>query len=812
VGKRGDKRRTKAKDRKRRQAIPYEGFTFGPLTIERYGRYLRSSLDTSHPSYASFREAMRLEAPEVATRFARLREEFVELTEPYDAFDVLASLWLINVPRPVDTYKEWEDTGLAVACEMAATILICRESREGSRLGMPPGPDVLSRAQALVHDMVELSTFAVAQDTVGDAPPDDFDHIRTMARMHRLAVRGVSYDWQEEQTVLDLFDADGVREDVLAAAGFSASTALALSDKVFALGLDRLRARGAQARESVSAAIDDLHNAKAGRPLSDDRHAALLAPLEDLPVADGERQLRTVGIAWIGAAAGRTLSFSVSDVATYAGTEVKETKAFLDAFSATFNEFDGVPDIEVLRDRPLVRDDSGNYLCFSQHNLHWGIRRRVESALKGAGVKTFARYERHRRRVVEERALAALTSALRPDWSESNLRYRVTEDGKDKWPEIDGLLRLDSILMVVEAKGSSMRPSARRGAPASLRSWLEKEVSHAAKQARRASTALTGGGAAELCSASGKKRLSLPLDGARDAIEVVVVLEDLPVIGPSTWRLADANLIPRDPIPWVVSLHELEIICDLVERPSELIHYLQRRRRMDTSRRAWAMDELDYFAHYLMRGLFWLDAEEGTTVPPEQLLSHTEEIDAYYMYQRGERTKKAERPSQNHHRDVKELLDSLDGLDADGRLDAALGVLDMDSKSRRRIASGIKTLKRRSSLNGRSHDQTVVFDGWGATVMTVPPSEANDLPRLLQNYCLLKKYQCRANRWIGFGGFEGPPEPAQLAAVFDDPWTQDTALDKLVAELPSAQSGDGNFDARAHERQIRLSERRKSRR
>lgn len=291
-----------------------------------------------------------------------------------------------------------------------------------------------------------------------------------------------------------------------------------------------------------------------------------------------------------------------------------------------------------------------------------------------------------------------------------------------------------------------------------------------------------------------------------DAFEIVVVLEDLPTIGPSTWRLADAGFLPSDPIPWVVSLHELEVICELVERPSELIHYLQRRRRLDSTRRAWAMDELDYFAHYLTRGLWWPELAQDESVPPERLLSHTDELDAYYMYVRGDRTKKARRPGQDHHPAVKELLDLLDGLDVPGRLDAALGLLDVEAKARRRIATSLEKLKRRSAVDGQAHDLTLVFGDLGITVMTVPPTDAPDLVRDLHAYCTLKKHQQRAARWVGFGGFEGPPELAQTAVVFNEPWRPDAGLDLLVAELPTAGAPARKFDGRTYARELRRRE------
>jgi hypothetical protein len=99
--------------------------------------------------------------------------------------------------------------------------------------------------------------------------------------------------------------------------------------------------------------------------------------------------------------------------------------------------------------------------------------------------------------------------------------------------------------------------------------------------------------------------LTLNLDGIGHTFELIVVLEDLSSVAPSAWQLTDAGILPSDPIPLLISLHDLELICEIVERPTELIHYLKRRQRVDEMRCAIAPDELDYFMHYLLVGFFW---------------------------------------------------------------------------------------------------------------------------------------------------------------------------------------------------------------
>ena len=83
---------------------------------------------------------------------------------------------------------------------------------------------------------------------------------RANAIAHRLTVRSPSYDWQERATVMELFDHDTVREDVLAACGFTATAALTLQDAIIETGLQRLHERGAKAREASETLMAKVKN------------------------------------------------------------------------------------------------------------------------------------------------------------------------------------------------------------------------------------------------------------------------------------------------------------------------------------------------------------------------------------------------------------------------------------------------------------------------------------------------------------------------------------------------------------------------
>lgn len=751
-----------------------------------------SYLDHEDPHFEAFRDWSKQRYDAIPARLDEIRAELRELFAPFDAFDVLTALWMGNVPSDPETYRESDHKGLASAVELAASVLVERPDRGGSEPGRYPGHEALSPAMELMREYLADLSIWLLHDTYQAAADDDrdFAEVRGRSRGMRAAVRGVSYEWQERATVEQLFGTEQIRSDVAAATnGLGGIEALKLTDAAVEIGLDRLAERGDQARGFEALLLDELRRKRAGRPSREERLARMVEALSRLPEEVAARQAQQMALAWMAYESGVTMQFTSAELAEHAGVAMEAGQAFVDRFSTTFGAFEALErpvDLEDLRATPLLGDGEGRYVCISQHNLHWGIRPALEAAIKQVDQKTrrgaWKRYEHHRRRCVEQRAVDALTGSLSPDWSHATVEYETEVDGATVRVEVDGILRLDSALVIVEAKGASMRPSARRGARLSLESWLESELKRAAEQLARATRTFVEDPGVSVYDASGKP-LELDLHGIRHVFPIAVTLEDLPAVAPVAWQLARGGVLPADTLPWIVSLHELELLCELVESPTVLVHYMRLRQRLDRQQRAWAFEELDYFGRYLASGLFFDD-----DAPPTQLLSHTDQFDAWFAYARGERLTPAKRPQLKHHRQVRRLLECLDGLDAPGRLDAALAILNMNGDARQRLATRLRAMRRSSAKDHRSHDLTLFFDSWGVTAMTLPPERRDELPEVLRSYCTLKKHQHRADAWVGFGGWDGPPEPAQIVFVMTDPWTPDAKLDELVAELPTAQA------------------------
>ena len=417
MGKRGDKRRKKKREAKGAKRIPYESFSYGPLRLERYGRNMVTTLDQSSPEIERFREATREMFDGFPERYESDIARLAEMFAPHDAFEVIGYLWLSNSTANPETYKEWEHEGIPAAVELAAAVLLRRSARAGNRKQHGSKLDY-EAVGARLRELLVNRALRLMSDAAGTQdPPDAFAMTRANAIAHRLTVRSPSYDWQERATVMELFDHDTVREDVLAACGFTATTALTLQDAIIETGLQRLQ-RGAKAREASETLMAKVKNPP--EDPGDDSDAQVLRTLQEMEPAEAQHHIDAMLLAWIGHELGQTVSFTASDLAQLAGCDGQETGAYLSAFSIEFGEqpsHSGEIDIEDVRARPIVADGHGRYLCVSAPSLIWALRPFVEKALKEHDAAAFKRFEHHRRAMVERRATAALAKALREDWA-----------------------------------------------------------------------------------------------------------------------------------------------------------------------------------------------------------------------------------------------------------------------------------------------------------------------------------------------------------------------------------------------------------
>lgn len=273
-------------------------------------------------------------------------------------------------------------------------------------------------------------------------------------------------------------------------------------------------------------------------------------------------------------------------------------------------------------------------------------------------------------------------------------------------------------------------------------------------------------GTAEKVTDARGKPLTLDFGGVTRVLRIAVSLEDLSAVAPAVWQLGDVGLLPSEELaPWTVGIHELELICSMVERPAQLAHYILRRLRT-YRQRVWAMDEMDFWMRYLSHGLWWEDdAIEDRLM---QFASHTDALDAWAYGERGLRPK-AKRPRQKLDRRTRSLLDAIAATDAAGRIEAQMMLLEMSLEARAQITGEMRRAVQRCQRDGEVHRSSFVFGkDMAVTVEGVPSGPARNQPPALAERGIDLCDEHGLRRWLGLSATVGSSRVLTGMAVLSD--------------------------------------------
>jgi hypothetical protein len=738
-----------------------------------------------------FRDSFRRLAEEAPQKIAEIQRELIELLAPYDAFDVLANVWMVNTPTDPDNYRESDQESLMAIPDYLLLLTAQRGSREPTVDPVTPSlmrGELLEEINGHVRSVLELSSLHL-NEAVAHADESSFEQLRRRLVGRRMIVQGPGFPFQEREVIGRLFGSEAISATLLDTIGFTATDALALAEAVVGVGLDHFYERSRRVK-SLPKLVDTAFARGDGEQL--EKLGLDQDELKSMSRAQLRKTLKELGAGYAFLGLGTTMAVTAAQVAAAAQVDVVRATAFLDRFSIPFSQ----PPKTLLgmelisgRERPILRDASGNYLLASHMALLWSIRPALETSLKSGPA--WHRFERGRAEFVEGAAIAHFEAALPGSRAYRSVTFEVEEGGEKRSYEIDGLLICDTVMLIVEGKSGALSQAGRRGSPARLEKHLRELLVKAAGQADRAKRAL-GDPDHEFIASDGT-RIELP-EHVSEIFPIVVTLEDLSEVTTVIWELQSAGLLPETiPTPWALSLFELELIADLTEYAAMLIQFLRRRARLNVLKRVRASDELDWWVYYLERGLYFDKDLEGEEAPDGIFLqSMTDPIDAYYLWKRGVRTKRAPKPRQKLNGGLRSLLDALHAAGRTGYLEASAALLDLDLRGREEVVRGFRRIREMTSEDGGFHNFSFVVGGekaFGISFFTGPGDDLGPLEDRLRAYSLAKKYQCQADRWIGFGWAAGTRYAIDLVALVLFDWRQEDELDDLLEEMnldPSA--------------------------
>lgn len=584
-----------------------------------------------------------------------------------------------------------------------------------------------------------------------------------------ISLRNPVYPHMLLDTLRGLFGDPTVNEDCDAAMGFAGIEAVNVMEALRSLAIKELEGRFARMAAARDASVPHLmawrQQGRDGQQVpSDDQQAAIQE------VVDVIQEL-TTNIA-------QAFIIDPDAVAAHTGYQRSTVDAVLDAFTAR-----DLADIDELLDRffrgdnplrtaPIVADGQGRRMLVHDALALPAVREVIEARLKAASRQ--AAYERHRGAWVEKAAIDLLEEAFPGAKVYRGFNYFVPDPNAaapqadprrfTKRVEGDGLILIDDVALIIEVKAVSLTAEARGGVARRLRGKLRDIVTSAANQATRLRERIV---------ADGRVRLDddewIDVSGVREIHTIAVGLEDLSGVTTATAMLAAAGVMSPGSIPWTVSVHDLRIVTELLDRPSELLLYLRRRTHPEATLKYLAVDELDLFLLFLRRGLYvepdprqvaealsWAgrpspaELRRFTEQQPEMVSSYTGPMDAWYDSQLNPAAPPAGKPRLEADERLLQLVDQIAGTRASGWLSTTTWLLEGDAKVHRVFGQHAAELAKRVLADRRRHTAThLIGDPSGKHVLLVwaclgPGDDVDKAETELTRYLWAKKHQTRA--------------------------------------------------------------------
>jgi hypothetical protein len=451
-----------------------------------------------------------------------------------------------------------------------------------------------------------------------------------------------------------------------------------------------------------------------------------------------------------------------------------EVTAFFGAFSlepGTVNADLAEPgQYNRLDSHPLILLSDGRYFLAVQFNL---ARSLYESPfywmLTDAAYRDQASV--HRGETMEALAAEFLSAVFA---SENVHRGVELRRGSTVVGEIDVLATLGRKGLIVQCKSKRLTELARRGDTDALERDFQDAVQAAYEQGLSCRELLTDDSVAAYVE---ETQIDVDID---DAFIACVVSDHYPSLAHQVHmylkRDADA------PYPFVLSIFDLELVSYYLDDPFGFMYYVRQRTSLAELFRA--DEEMALLAYHLRSKLF-SDASAdliGIDSGMAQL------IDAHYPGARGEQPEVEGAADElfhgwrNEHHD--QLLEDLKNSGEPGFVDAVFMLFDFAGDSFDALVQQLLAAKDLTRRDGKEHSIATYSEDSNAGISFLTRSEDRQaLSDRTLRYAHVKKYQTRANEWLGLGSLAGSDRLADVAVYSNAPWAYDGAVEAEVARI-----------------------------
>jgi Nuclease-related domain len=371
----------------------------------------------------------------------------------------------------------------------------------------------------------------------------------------------------------------------------------------------------------------------------------------------------------------------------------------------------------------------------------------------------------------------------------SSLYYHVVEDGEEKRCELDHLIIYDSNIFLVESKSGRFTKPARRGAFLSFKSNIEDNIEKAFEQASRARKYIEENDNPIFTDKNGQEVFTLKnKEDYFNLFLINVTLDNFGEAATNLHELSNIGVYRYKEYPWSVNLNDLKKIAEFIEFPSQFLHYVHRRLKVNNRIQIKSVinssSELDLFYHYLVQNLYFDDITGNDLIILEK---GGEALLNDYLSNRENK----EKPKQVISEGIRTIINMLEKNHQFGHSYIIMKLLELNSNARKRVESTIDEVIEKSYENiGKVTEAVITIEkhldsDLGISIIACNSSALNYENWLVR--CYIRMYEHKTSNWLGLIKYTDKDSEAKIDSVLmlvrKKPLKDDPELDKLLNQI-----------------------------
>lgn len=687
----GRKNRRRNHKQKWVRKTPDEVISDGPIRIERYGRHIRYSNNSTPEQHAAFLEHTKEVNRQILVDLERELTVLQGLVGKYDPVELLHRAAYMLIPlfmryRSESEFQADESYFLPAVEYLQYLIARTEPNMDGKKPTEAEWEEIWAQALKILH---LTQSHLLARGTL-TTPPTEIDSLRFMLDGRRLMIRVKRYP---------LFLADYLRSS-LAPYGQQIREIYGIGVEEIITGLsqiDQYQKTGVLDRyrdmHDITDAFTDKLRAKGyavdpGATPEEIRRTQAAFDTEEFKVMHDEMQekLRLTFTPAI---------FEITDLTSLPKPflsllSVRPGESILKTLTGPDHDDLSPLSTSVLHYKPFL-EVGGKFYTFYHSGFDDHMADIIEADLFDKRSTQVSEMSKRRSDRLESDANELLSSILKPDFAYQNAYYPNPDD-IGNLTELDLLLGVDDTLFLVEAKAGGFSAGATRGAPESMAEGFSDLIIEGQRQSERAERYIKSADEVAFFDETGRREIHrIRHSQYRKIIRIVITREELGWVGAKIASLSVLDPSLSNAYPWHVSIDDLRIIAELFKDDEiRFMHYLELRLLASAETTLEQNDEIEHIGLYNKINYYHELPVQGM----DRLTfdaSYMRDIDHYFMARSAGDMPPV--PTQEMPLKMREFVEALRTSRLPHRFEVGSIILSMDAAGRDEFATdGLGTL------------------------------------------------------------------------------------------------------------------------